>query len=570
MIELSVVIPTYNRAKRLRACLEALTHQTQAASTFEVIVVVDGSTDETAAMLKNLATPYSLRTIWQDNSGQPGALNRGIREAQSPYCLFLDDDIMANPQLLAEHLHAHREHPKAVVIGQITISLPADAGWYPRAFARGWQDHYFLLNQADNNLTWEDCYSGNMSAPREQLLACGGFCEDLVRGFDTELAKRLEQEGCSFVYASNALGCQDEQKGFRELSRDAEKAGNVDATLYKQNPQKLSQALASFPQGSWRKLLLHRLLLTLHMPPRILELVGRLIRNSAGQYSWFSIIQKYCYWRGVRKALGMAGLWQQLTSGTLILMYHAIGQPREAASTFVMPAQRFAQQMAWLKRMGYHPISLEQFLACQRENVMPAAHSVVITFDDGYADNYTYALPIIRQYDIPATLFVVTGFVGLANHWDAGGDLQGRPLMSWLQIQEMAAQGIDFGAHSRTHPVLTAISSAEAENEIAESRELLENKLGIPVHFFAYPYGEFDPSIQAMVGDAGFTASCTIHTGLNTLLTSPLALCRAEVQGTDSWLRFWLMLWLGDGESFWWRRRKSHNDLSEKARFPGM
>src|SRR6185503_15784205 len=119
MIELSIVIPTYNRAKHLRLCLEALNRQTQVASDFEVVVVIDGSTDKTIEMLKRFETPYSLRIIWQKNSGQASALNQGIREALGRYILFLDDDIVADPRLVAEHLRAHHRHPNAVVIGQI-------------------------------------------------------------------------------------------------------------------------------------------------------------------------------------------------------------------------------------------------------------------------------------------------------------------------------------------------------------------------------------------------------------------------------------------------------------------
>ena len=565
MIELSIVIPTYNRAERLRVCLEALSNQTQPTDTFEVIVVVDGSTDETVEMLKNFTAPYLLRTVWQNNSGQPSALNRGIQEAAGRACLFIDDDIAAAPQLVAEHLQAQSQNSNIVAIGQITLAIPSDVGWYTNAFAKGWRDHYDMLNQENYKPTWEDCYSGNMSVPREALLACGGFATNLARGFDLELARRLEKQGCSFTYLKNALGCQDEQKGFRELSRDAEKSGNTDVLLYQKDPRMLSQALASFPEGSWRKLFLHRVFLCLHMPPRLLELFGRLIRKPSQRYSWFSAIQKYCYWRGVRQVAGKTELWQQLISGTLILMYHAIGQSDAPAGPFVMPADRFAKQMSWLKRMGRQPITLAQFLECQREKRLPPARSVVITFDDGYADNYTYAFPILRQYGIPATIFLVTKFVGLVNKWDHDGQLQGRPLMSWPQIQEMAGQNIDFGAHSSAHPALTAISLLQAESEITGSRKLLEGELGVPVTLFAYPYGEYNPSIQTLVQDAGFMAGCTIDSGLNSLITSPLGLRRAEVRGTDSLIRFWLVLSMGDGDAFWWRRSTNHSHPSTKV-----
>src|SRR5262245_50874255 len=100
MIEISVIIPTYNRAERLRACLDALTRQTQPGSDFEVVVVDDGSTPETLQLLTSLTTPYPLVVISQENLGQCRALNRGAEAARGRYCLFLDDDMVASPQLV--------------------------------------------------------------------------------------------------------------------------------------------------------------------------------------------------------------------------------------------------------------------------------------------------------------------------------------------------------------------------------------------------------------------------------------------------------------------------------------
>lgn len=554
MIELSVVIPTYNRVERLRSCLEALNRQTLAKSQFEVVVVIDGSTDKTREMLHKFEASYSLRAIWQENSGQAHALNRGIQEAQGHYCLFLDDDIVAGPELAAEHLKAQHQYPNALVAGQLTLSLPSNAGWYANAFARGWRAHYEELIHERSKLTWEDCYSGNLSVPREALLKCGGFSENMIRGYDVELARRLEKQGCTLVFVPEALGCQEEQKGFRELSRDAENAGRTDAVLYQQDPQSLTQALASFPQGSWRKLLLRRILLTLHIPPRWLEFLGYFMGDPARRYSLYSLIQMLCYWRGVKKSVS-ADLWQQLTAGTPILMYHAIGSSHEPASPYVLPVDRFAAQMTWLKRLGYHPITLEQFLDFQNRRRPIPVRSVVITFDDGYADNYDYAYPVLQSQNFPATIFLVSGYIGLANEWDEMKQLARRPLMSWSQIMDLVQQGIHFGAHSHTHPSLTAVSPTQAEKEITLSRKQLEERLGISIRQFAYPYGEYNPVIQALVEQAGFTASCTVDAGLNTLLTPAHSLRRTEIQGTDSLARFWLALWLGDAEALGWRRK---------------
>jgi glycosyltransferase involved in cell wall biosynthesis/peptidoglycan/xylan/chitin deacetylase (PgdA/CDA1 family) len=555
VIELSVVIPTYNRADRLQVCLEALNRQTHPASEFEAVVVVDGSTDNTMQMLKAFEAPYLLRSIYQENSGEAAALNRGILEAMGSHVLFLDDDIVADPRLVAKHLQAHHDHPKAIVVGQITLSLPADAGWYARAFAQGWRDHYDRLNREQKEFTWEDCYSGNMSAPREALLTCGGFDVSIVRGFDVELARRLGEQGCSLIYRQEALGCQVEAKGFRQLSRDAESAGTADVLLYKEDHLRLSEALASFARGSWRKLLLRRLLLGLYIPPRWLEFLGRFIMSPSHRYYLHSLTQTLCYWRGVRQGAEKE-LWRQLTRGTPILMYHAIGIAHEPAGPYVMPVARFARQMKWLKRMGYVPITLGYFLACQRDRRPVPVGAVVITFDDGYRDNYTHAYPVLKQQNIPVTIFLVSGYIGRTNAWDEQKQLEGRPLMSWSQIQELVEQGVEFGAHTCTHPVLTGVSSGRAEKEIALSRRELQNELTVSVNYFAYPYGEHDASIEAMVQQSGFAAGLTVDAGLNTMFTPAYSLRRTEIYGTDSLLRFLLSLWMGDAEAFGWRRQR--------------
>jgi peptidoglycan/xylan/chitin deacetylase (PgdA/CDA1 family)/glycosyltransferase involved in cell wall biosynthesis len=561
MPKLSIVIATYNRAKHLKACLDALACQTQASAKFEVVVVVDGSTDGTVEMLGRMQVPYSLRTIWQENGGQASALNRGIQESVGQYCLFLDDDIVADPQLVFEHLKVHEQQTTAVVVGQLTLSLPPRADWYARAFARGWHEHYEQLNHDPTRLTWEDCYSGNMSAPRKELLACRGFALHLSRGYDVDLANRLEEQGCSLIYAPNALGCQYEQKSFRELSRDAERAGRTDAMLYR-GQQRLTQALGSFAQGSWRKVLLRRCLLVFHVPPRLLEFLGHFIKGAARRYSLYSIIQTLCYWRGVRQNSGTRNLWRQLTSGTPVLMYHAIGSPGEPASPYILPAQRFASQMKWLKRLGYRPIPLAEFLDCQHDRRLVPQRSVVITFDDGYLDNHTYAFPVLRQHKIPATVFLVTGYIGLANEWDERKQLTHRPLMSWQQVMELMANGLQIGSHTCTHPTLTAIPASQAKEEITLSRTQLESRLGGQIDLFAYPYGKYDDSIETMVRQAGFTGACTIETGLNILITTPFSLRRTEIQGTDSLLRFVLALWTGDAEALWWHRSRNHKSSS--------
>jgi glycosyltransferase involved in cell wall biosynthesis/peptidoglycan/xylan/chitin deacetylase (PgdA/CDA1 family) len=553
-VELSVIIPTYNRVGRLRACLEALARQTVDTDAFEVVVVVDGSTDQTLAMLQEFSAPYRLRRFWQDNSGQSAALNRGLREAYGQFCLFVDDDILLAPDALAEHLRAQRSGEKVLGVGQILLSLPAGAGWYQRAFAEGWRRHYAALNEQPTSLSWEDCYSGNLSAPRNILLECGGFASNLGRGLDVELAFRLCDAGCSIQYLPEAVGQQDERKGFKELSRDAEGAGIADVRLYLEDPAKLSSALSSFSSVGWRKLLLRRILLGLRIPPRLLALAGPLLRHPERRYSWHSFLQNLCYWRGVRRAAQNTALWRQLTQGTPILVYHAVGDASEPAGSFVIPGKRFDTHLRWITRFGFRVISLDELVAYWRENRFPPARSVVITFDDGYADNYASAGSILRKHNAPATIFLVSECMGRNNTWDKSGALAGRPIMRWTEAREMLAWGICFGAHTRTHAALCSATESEVEREIVGSREEIEGQLRTPIAAFAYPYGIHSESVRRMVARSGYAAACTVDPGLNGPATPIHALRRAEIQGTDSVVRLWLALQLGDAEAL--RRRK--------------
>jgi len=315
--ELSVIIPTYNRMDRLRRCLDALGQQSLPSEDFEVLVVVDGSADGTMSMLERLNPPFTLRSIWQENGGQASALNRGIADARGRFCLFIDDDIVVAPECLARHLEAQRGQDHVVAVGQLTLELPAHAGWYARAFAEGWRRHYQALNEGARAFTWEDCYSGNMSAPRNRLIECGGFDTGIRRGFDVELAQRLEQAGCTFSYLPGAVGCQEERKGFSELSRDIEEAGFADVQLLAGARALVPTGLASFMTGHPYKVRLTRILLMLRVPPRLLSLLGPLLPSSRHRYLYHSLIQNLCYWRGVRRASMGTELWAQIVSGNI-------------------------------------------------------------------------------------------------------------------------------------------------------------------------------------------------------------------------------------------------------------
>ncbi len=545
MIALSVVIPTHNRLTRLRMCLEALAHQTQPATDYEVIVVDDGSTDGTHEILAEIETPYVLRLIRQAKSGQCAALNRGIA-ASSRYCLILDDDIIPGPSLVAEHLRAQSAGRGVAAIGQLTIQASASTDWYARRFAQRWSEHYRHLNEVTRVPTWQDCYSGNLSVPRQALLDVGGFTADLPAGFDIELGYRLHRSGIPLVYLPAACGQHQDDKTGQQLLKEDERAGRIMFKLVQQHPDLLPEVLGEFWDTSPRAIVLRRILLSLGLTPPLLARLGPGLRGERWNREWFRFVSAYAYWYGFQRVAPDRETWRRLMQGTPILMYHAFGKPGEPPSRYILPEHCFARQMAWLKRLGYHVISLENYLRYRHEGRLPPARSVVITVDDGYADAYSAAYPILQRYSFPATFFVVSGYVGDANCWDEAGLLKRRALMTWTQIREMLQGGMTFGAHTRTHPVLTAVSPARARAEIAGSRLDLEQELGQPILLFSYPHGKYDATTRTIVEQAGYSGACSVCAGMNSPATPEFELRRTEVYGTDSLLRFVMALWLGD------------------------
>ena len=545
-IELSIIIPTYDRAKRLRACLESLSRQTQPVGDWEVVVVVDGSTDGTREMLAGLATPYRLKVCEQDHHGTGAALNRGVAAASGGHCLFLGDNVVADPALVAEHLYAQQAGQGVVGLGPIKLTLCPQADWYAREFAEQWNQHFAGLNAGSQSPSWLNCNAGNLSALRAAIIEAGGFAADLPVSFEFELAHNLERHGLQVVYIPQAIVEQYEDRDFDRLTAEAEQRGRVHAKVCRRDPEMLSKLLGEYPEAMLRTLFLRRLLLMFNVSPRLFRVMGKLVNRRKWRADWFQFIADYSFWRGVRQVTPDAETWQRLTHGTPILMYHAFGKPGESPSRYILPAQRFAWQMAWLKRLRYRVLSLEDYRRYRAEDRLPPTRSVVITADDGYADNYSVAYPVLRRYGFPATIFLVSGNVGDTNRWDKQGLLRGRALMSWAEIREMLHGGVTFGAHTQTHPMLTTISPDRARAEIAGSRAELEQALGRPIQLFSYPHGKYDAISRSIVEQVGYSGACSTRAGMNSPATPESEMRRTEVRGTDSMARFVLGLWLGD------------------------
>jgi len=203
---LSVIIPTYNRAATLSASLEALSKQTCAPELFDIIVADDGSADDTAQIVNRYAGNEApeVRYVRQPNSGANAARNRAIRSARTPLVLLINDDVLAAPDMVRQHIAAHEQHPddRVAVLGRVTIA-PAFAG------SRLAQLHldlaYERLGDA-TELDWHSFFTCNVSV-KKTLLDRGGYFEERIRYHeDLELAERLSHHGLRIIYAREALG----------------------------------------------------------------------------------------------------------------------------------------------------------------------------------------------------------------------------------------------------------------------------------------------------------------------------------------------------------------------------
>ena len=545
MTELSVVIPTFNRARELGRCLDALAMQTAPPDSFEVVVVDDGSRDATPQLLSEYEAPFRLRGERQANAGQPAALNRGIRAASGTWCLFLDDDIVADRGLVAEHLAAQRGMDGIIGLGALRLSLAGKEGGLARYFAGWWETHYRRLDEGSRTPDFWSCYSGNLSAPTEALRKVEGFDESLPRSFDVELAYRLVSFGLEIVYLPRAVGEQQYTKGFREIVTDFDRAGAAAVALHRRHPELIRHApLGDFDHGGSKGLIARRALLAVRAPVWPLGLVDPLLRTRPPA-RLYAFLQLYCFWRSVRRTLDDRDTWRRLTHAPVILMYHALARPNERASRFVLPPARLRRQLAWLRLRRRSVLSLDEYVAHRRDLRLPPARSVVLTFDDGYADNAGLR-PLLRRNGMTATIFVVTGSVGDANRWDTKGPLAGRPLLSWNDARELMGSEITFGAHTRSHPRLADIDFDEAAQEIDASRLAIAEELGpgAAAHF-AYPFGNSSEAVRGLVAKAGFASGLGIAPGTNGPAIPLENLRRLEVEGRRSLARFVVDLWLG-------------------------
>jgi peptidoglycan/xylan/chitin deacetylase (PgdA/CDA1 family) len=214
-----------------------------------------------------------------------------------------------------------------------------------------------------------------------------------------------------------------------------------------------------------------------------------------------------------------------------ILMYHSISSVATPKfRQFAVSPEAFGEQMAYLHQQGFTPVTVTRFIrARSRGAFAPGERPVILTFDDGFADFYTDAFPILRQYNFTATLYVTTAFVEGASRWLRREGETSRRMVSWRQLSEIVMGGIECGAHTHTHPQLDTLSAPAARNEMARSKALLEEHLGQEVSSFAYPYGYQTARLRQLARETGYTSACAVRHAKSSLNDDAFCLARLMV-----------------------------------------
>jgi peptidoglycan/xylan/chitin deacetylase (PgdA/CDA1 family) len=223
-------------------------------------------------------------------------------------------------------------------------------------------------------------------------------------------------------------------------------------------------------------------------------------------------------------------------TGISILMYHQVGDfpAMERHRSTYCHYRRFAAQMAYLHRFGYHVISLDEALRALRGETAMPARAVVLTFDDGYENFYEYAFPVLRRYGFPSTVYLIAGLIGRNSEWFAADGRDTPPLMNAERIRQLAGEGVTFGSHGVSHVKLAQVEPDTARTEIERSKRELEALLGREVRHFCYPYGSYNAAVVELARSARYASAVTCDRAAARPQHDPLALPRKAISYGDN------------------------------------
>ena len=258
---------------------------------------------------------------------------------------------------------------------------------------------------------------------------------------------------------------------------------------------------------------------------------------------------------GAAAALGASARWnwwRPKVRGIAAPMYHKVGVPppgSQLAKLWVTP-EDFRRQLQYLKERGWTTLLFAELREIEEGRRKAPEKPVVLTFDDGYANNHELAFPLLKEFGMKANIFLVYETMERHNAWHDPATEPWLRMLTWEQIGEMQDSGlVEFGSHTMRHRNLPTIPLEEARWEIRESKRRLEAKLGREMVGFAYPYGSgaYVPEVRALAREAGYRYDFGIKQGISPFPWDPASgpLKRLLIRGDDTMLDFHLNMTRG-------------------------
>ena len=233
-------------------------------------------------------------------------------------------------------------------------------------------------------------------------------------------------------------------------------------------------------------------------------------------------------------------------SGLRVLMYHKLSL--NTSDNLTVSADILEKQLLYLKEKNYHPITVQQLIEHQYQKAKLPKKPILLTFDDGYENNYTYLYPLLKKHALKATIFLPVGFIGKSNEWDEGDEA----IMNVEKLKQIDSTFIEFGLHSLIHRSYKELTTAELIDDINRCKLMLKGNSIPYVPAITYPYGaypreqkRYDKFKEILINNE-IQLGFRIGNRINKLpLADPFCIERIDIKGTDSFFRFKLKILLG-------------------------
>lgn len=548
---ISIIIASTGGRPFSREVIRSALNQDFPRDQFEVILVLDGCDEPSWCAEERTIAPCHFHVERASRHGQAACINRGLQIATGEIVLFLDDDILCPADLISKHVSAHEKNPGHLAFGPILTS-PQSPDGLVADWTRRRNDLWFQQTSDEDTKTgW--CFSlgnPNTSASRQLLLSAGPLDESFWRYNDTEFGFRLWQQGLRWVFIRDAVVAHIVDESLSDLAvRRAYEEGRAEVRLCrKHSTYRNFTLLGGICEGRNLRILARRALVRYCKATNLLLGPATTLANKFRRFSPVrNLGLRMISWRYLanffRGAIDESGGWQKFRSEFAVrlpvLCYHRIEQPKagEWYALSISP-QTFERHLKWLRSSGWQSITPEQWSEWLDNGTPLPEKPILLTFDDGFAENTETCLPLLRKYGFVALTALVTGHVGETNAWDVQNELPEFRLMRASDAETWKREGMQFASHSESHPHLAELQDAELEHELLQSRDELAAVVGEKVHSFVYPFGEYNQRVAARTSEH-YALAFTLNVGLNSIATPRHELRRLIISKDDSCIDLW-------------------------------